>query len=199
MKFPKEKVRLIQIINSNKKNHEYHSIILLKDDVKEKVEELKDTTIIDDVIISMFHLNRYDDMVIFGEELSKKGYESWGELYYLLLACLGNLDVFYGMSIIKRSNLLMDEKMKEFYSEDGSNYMNIYMSNKLTKVEKLVLILVNFMGGLWIATQSKFVIDKEFLAIRFLEMIDTLYELGNREEIIEELMDKIKMIFFTEV
>jgi hypothetical protein len=199
MKFPKEKVRLIQIINSYKKNQEYHSIILLKDDIKEKIEELKDTTIIDDVIISMFHLNRYDDMVIFGEELSKKGYESWVELYYLLLACLGNLDVFYGMSIIKRSNLLMDEKMKEFYCEDGSNYMNIYLSNKLTKVEKLVLILVNFMGGLLIATQSKFVVDKEFLAIRFFEMMDTLYELGNREEIIDDLTDKIKMIFFVEV
>lgn len=199
MKFPKEKVRMIQIINSHKKNQDYHAIIVMKDEIIERMEELQDTQVIDDLLIAMFCLNRYDDMIILGEELNKKGYESWTELYYLLLACLGNLDVFYGMSMIKRSQLLADDKIKGFYSEDGSNYLNIYLATKITIMEKLALILVNFIEGLLLAIQNKFVVDQEFLAIRVLEMIDTLYELGNPEEIINELTEKIKMIFFADV
>ena len=77
--------------------------------------------------------------------------------------------------------------------------MNIGFTNELKTIEKLVLILVNFIEGIIVITQNKFVVDKEFLAIRILEMLDTLYELGSPEEIIEELTDKIKMMFFREV
>lgn len=199
MKFPKEKVRIIQIVNSHKKNRDYRAIIMMKEDIMKQIEELQDTKVVDDLMMSMFYLNRYDELIILGEELNKKEYESWRELYYLLLACLGNSDIFYGMSIIKRSKILSDAKIKEFYRDDGSNYLNIGFTNELKTIEKLVLILVNFIEGLIVITQNKFVVDKEFLAIRILEMLDTLYELGSPEEIIEELTDKIKMMFFREV
>jgi len=199
MKFPKEKVRIIQIVNSHKKNRDYRAIIMMKEDIMKQIEELQDTKVVDDLMMSMFYLNRYDELIILGEELNKKEYESWRELYYLLLACLGNSDIFYGMSIIKRSKILSDAKIKEFYRDDGSNYLNIGFTNELKTIEKLVLILVNFIEGLIVIAQNKFVVDKEFLAIRILEMLDTLYELGSPEEIIEELTDKIKMMFFREV
>ena len=199
MKFPKEKVRIIQIVNSYKKNQDYHAIIMMKEDIMKQIEELQDTQVIDDLLMSMFYMNHYDELIILGEELNKKEYESWTGLYYLLLACLGNSDIFYGMSIIKRSKILLDEKIKEFYSEDGLSYLSIGLTNKLTTTEKLGLILVNFMEGLFVPSQNKFVMNKEFLAIRVLEMLDTLYELGSSEEIINELTDKIKMIFFEEV
>jgi len=199
MKFPKEKVRIIQIVNSHKKNQDYRAIIMMKEDIMKQIEELQDTEVVDDLMMSMFYLNRYDELIILGEELNKKEYESWRELYYLLLACLGNSDIFYGMSIIKRSKILSDAKIKEFYRDDGSNYLNIGFTNELKTIEKLVLILVNFIEGLIVIAQNKFVVDKEFLAIRILEMLDTLYELGSPEEIIEELTDKIKMMFFREV
>ena len=199
MKFPKEKVRIIQIVNSHKKNRDYRAIIMMKEDIMKQIEELQDTKVVDDLMMSMFYLNRYDELIILGEELNKKEYESWRELYYLLLACLGNSDIFYGMSIIKRSKILSDAKIKEFYRDDGSNYLNIGFTNELKTIEKLVLILVNFIEGIIVITQNKFVVDKEFLAIRILEMLDTLYELGSPEEIIEELTDKIKMMFFREV
>lgn len=199
MKFPKEKVRIIQIVNSYKKNQDYHAIIMMKEEIMKQIEELQDTQVIDDLLMSMFYMNHYDELIILGEELNKKEYESWTGLYYLLLACLGNSDIFYGMSIIKRSKILLDEKIKEFYSEDGLSYLSIGLTNKLTTTEKLGLILVNFMEGLLVTPQNKFVIDKEFLAIRVLEMLDTLYELGSSEEIINELTEKIKMIFFEEV
>ncbi len=199
MKFPKEKVRIIQIVNSYKKNQDYHAIIMMKEEIMKQIEELQDTQVIDDLLMSMFYMNHYDELIILGEELNKKEYESWTGLYYLLLACLGNSDIFYGMSIIKRSKILLDEKIKEFYSEDGLSYLSIGLTNKLTTTEKLGLILVNFMEGLLVTPQNKFVINKEFLAIRVLEMLDTLYELGSSEEIINELTDKIKMIFFEEV
>lgn len=199
MKFPKEKVRIIQIVNSHKKNRDYRAIIMMKEDIMKQIEELQDTKVVDDLMMSMFYLNRYDELIILGEELNKKEYESWRELYYLLLACLGNSDIFYGMSIIKRSKILSDAKIKEFYRDDGSNYLNIGFTNELKTIEKLVLILVNFIEGIIVITQNKFVVDKEFLAIRILEMLDTLYELGSPAEIIEELTDKIKMMFFREV
>ncbi len=199
MKFPKEKVRIIQIVNSYKKNQDYHAIIMMKEEIMKQIEELQDTQVIDDLLMSMFYMNHYDELIILGEELNKKEYESWTGLYYLLLACLGNSDIFYGMSIIKRSKILLDEKIKEFYSEDGLSYLSIGLTNKLTTTEKLGLILVNFMEGLFVPSQNKFVMNKEFLAIRVLEMLDTLYELGSSEEIINELTDKIKMIFFEEV
>ena len=199
MKFPKEKVRIIQIVNSYKKNQDYHAIIMMKEEIMKQIEELQDTQVIDDLLMSMFYMNHYDELIILGEELNKKEYESWTGLYYLLLACLGNSDIFYGMSIIKRSKILLDEKIKEFYSEDGLSYLSIGLTNKLTTTEKLGLILVNFMEGLFVPSQNKLVMNKEFLAIRVLEMLDTLYELGSSEEIINELTDKIKMIFFEEV
>ena len=183
MKFPKEKVRIIQIVNSHKKNRDYRAIIMMKEDIMKQIEELQDTKVVDDLMMSMFYLNRYDELIILGEELNKKEYESWRELYYLLLACLGNSDIFYGMSIIKRSKILSDAKIKEFYRDDGSNYLNIGFTNELKTIEKLVLILVNFIEGLIVIAQNKFVVDKEFLAIRILEMLDTLYELGDRKSV----------------
>lgn len=199
MKFPKEKARLIQIIKDYKKNNDYDAIIMKKDDIMLLVDELDDTAVIDDLLMSMFMQNRYDDIIILGEELNKKGYESWTELYYLLLSCLGNLDISYGMSLINRSTILNDAVIKEYYSEDGSNYLNILLTNKITVIEKIVLILVNFIIGLFITIKSKVVITKEFLAIDFFALLDTLYEFGNSEEVIKELTDKIKMMFFPEV
>lgn len=199
MKFPKEKARLIQIIKDYKKNNDYDAIIMKKDEIMLIVDELGDTAVIDDLLMSMFMQNRYDDIIILGEELNKKGYESWTELYYLLLSCLGNLDIFYGMSLINRSTILNDAVIKEYYSEDGSNYLNILLTNKITVIEKTVLILVNFIIGLFITIKSKVVITKEFLAIDFFALLDTLYEFGNSEEVIKELTDKIKMMFFPEV
>lgn len=199
MKFPKEKARLIQIIKDYKKNNDYDAIIMKKDEIMLIVDELGDTAVIDDLLMSMFMQNRYDDIIILGEELNKKGYESWTELYYLLLSCLGNLDIFYGMSLINRSTILNDAVIKEYYSEDGSNYLNILLTNKITVIEKIVLILVNFIIGLFITIKSKVVITKEFLAIDFFALLDTLYEFGNSEEVIKELTDKIKMMFFPEV
>lgn len=199
MKFPKEKARLIQIIKDYKKNNDYDAIIMKKDEIMLIVGELGDTAVIDDLLMSMFMQNRYDDIIILGEELNKKGYESWTELYYLLLSCLGNLDIFYGMSLINRSTILNDAVIKEYYSEDGSNYLNILLTNKITVIEKIVLILVNFIIGLFITIKSKVVITKEFLAIDFFALLDTLYEFGNSEEVIKELTDKIKMMFFPEV
>ncbi|HKM30377.1 MAG TPA: hypothetical protein VJZ51_06455 [Bacilli bacterium] len=199
MKFPKEKARLIQIIKDYKKNNDYDAIIMKKDDIMLLVDELDDTAVIDDLLMSMFMQTHYDDIIILGEELNKKGYESWTELYYLLLSCLGNLDIFYGMSLINRSTILNDAVIKEYYSEDGSNYLNILLTNKITVIEKTVLILVNFIIGLFITIKSKVVITKEFLAIDFFALLDTLYEFGNSEEVIKELTDKIKMMFFPEV
>lgn len=199
MKFPKEKARLIQIIKDYKKNNDYDAIIMKKDEIMLIVGELGDTAVIDDLLMSMFMQNCYDDIIILGEELNKKGYESWTELYYLLLSCLGNLDIFYGMSLINRSTILNDAVIKEYYSEDGSNYLNILLTNKITVIEKTVLILVNFIIGLFITIKSKVVITKEFLAIDFFALLDTLYEFGNSEEVIKELTDKIKMMFFPEV
>lgn len=199
MKFPKEKARLIQIIKDYKKNNDYDAIIMKKDDIMLLVDELDDTAVIDDLLMSMFMQTHYDDIIILGEELNKKGYESWTELYYLLLSCLGNLDIFYGMSLINRSTILNDAVIKEYYSEDGSNYLNILLTNKITVIEKIVLILVNFIIGLFITIKSKVVITKEFLAIDFFALLDTLYEFGNSEEVIKELTDKIKMMFFPEV
>lgn len=199
MKFPKEKARLIQIIKDYKKNNDYDAIIMKKDEIMLIVDELGDTAVIDDLLMSMFMQTHYDDIIILGEELNKKGYESWTELYYLLLSCLGNLDIFYGMSLINRSTILNDAVIKEYYSEDGSNYLNILLTNKITVIEKIVLILVNFIIGLFITIKSKVVITKEFLAIDFFALLDTLYEFGNSEEVIKELTDKIKMMFFPEV
>ena len=196
MKFPKEKVRIIQIVKSFWESGDYNSIFKLRDEIMMISKELTDSNVLDIVLASSFYLSRYDDTILLGEELLKNGYESLHSIYFVLLSCLGRLDIFHGVSIISRSKLLNSLEIKEYRNFDGANYSNILSITEKNEMLSLALIIVNFIEGLSRENMGEKEIDYEYVMLRSFEMIDTLYELGYSSNITNKLTENIKMIFF---
>lgn len=195
MKFPVEIVRIIGKVKRFVESEDYLAIYKMKDEMFLNYEDLKEEIVFNELVKSIFYLKMYDEVVLTGEELLKRGYESHEELYYVLLATLANNDIYHAFSIIKRSKIINHPSTQEYLVSDGANYSKLLkVSYKMPSI-LLLLIIVNLINGLMVEINLGINITLEYIFGRMLELIDQLYELGYHKDIIDELTEKVKMIF----
>lgn len=195
MKFPVESARIVGTVKRALESEDYIKIYKLKDEMFLNYDDLKETIVFNELVKSAFYLKCYDEVILIGEELLKREYESHEELYYVLLATLANSDIYHAASIIKRSKILSHPTMKEYLISDGANYSTLLKISYKTPSILLLLIIVNLINGLLVEATLGMDLTIEYIFGRLLELIDQLYELGYHESIIEELTEKVKMIF----
>lgn len=198
MKFPKERVTINAKIKEHLKNQEYFEILKLKDEIFENLESL-DEYAIETLIMVAFHLGDFDQVIIIYSELFKRGMESFAISYYGFLAMLANIDIFQAVSYIKKSELLNQNAIKEYFLSDGANYSNILFLGKVDAYGPLALVLVNFINGISKEVVGNVEIDSEYILFRFFDLINMLYEIGYPDEIISKLTQALKIIFNLEV
>lgn len=195
MKFPQEIAKIVANVIRAKEKQEYLNIFKLKSEILSCIDELRKTEVLDELIISAFNLKYYNEVILIGEELLKVEYETDKGMYYILLSCLVNNDIYHALSIIKRSKLINHPEIKRYLETDGANLSLVLgMSNKDFNL-KMLIIIVNLINGIGIEMMMGIDTSLEYIFGRMLELIDQLYEMGYPLEIIEELTNKVKMLF----
>ena len=195
MKFPKEVARIVGIVKQACNQEDYKEIYKLKDELFLNYDDLKDDSVFNSLVKSAFHLGMYDEDILIGEELLKRGYESHEALYYILLSCLANNDIYHALSIIKRSKIINHPETKKYLANDGANYSLLLGLSHKTPSILLLLIIANLINGIGIEMMLGLDVNLEYIFGRMLELIDQLYEMGYHIEIINELTKVVKMIF----
>lgn len=198
MRFPKEKVLILNKINDLKKKNDYYGIFKLKDEILENYQVL-DSSIYNSLISSTFYLGNFDQVIIIGHEFFNKDVETFEIIYYTLLALIANVDIYQAMSTIKKSKILNLEDIKEFHSSDGANYSNLLHFSDTLSSSTLSLLIVNFVEGISREMTGNIDVDHEYLLFRFFDLINMVYELGYSLEIIQDLSRAMKIIFNLEI
>lgn len=194
MRFPKEKVLIINKINDCKKRSDYFTIAGMKDFILEHYLEC-DSEVYEELIRATFTIGNYDEVILIGNELINKNIETFSILYYVLLATLGNDDIFQAKSIINKSKLLNNNEIKNLYTQDGANYSRLLAHCTTLPSFTLALIIVNFIEGIIREFGRGINVNSEYLLYRFFDLINMLYELGYPTIIIRNLSNVMKLIF----
>lgn len=194
MKFPKEKVLIIQEINDCLARDDFFGIFKLKDKVLENLDQL-DRKIFDDLLFATFVIGNFDDVVLIASELKKKEIETYSTLYYTLLSLIANEDIFQAASLIRKSKILNNTEIKTLYQEDGANYSNLLAYADRYPNFTLLLLVVNYVNGIIREINGTKEIDRDYLLFRFFDLVNLIYELGYPLKIIQELSTVMKVIF----
>ncbi len=194
MKFPKLKAQLTIKIDSLLKENDYQSIYKLKEEILNELEDL-DNYCFNSLVKSSFYLRKYDQVIILYFEFLKNNIETDEILYYTLLAHIALVDIYQALSIINKSSILNDSSILEYLEVDGANYSNLIKTNKLAKEKQLVILITNFIKGIARELANNITIDQEYILLRLFDLINTLYEIGYYDELIQELLDVLKIIF----
>lgn len=199
MKFPKEKVRLVNLIKEYLEQEDFYSIYKLKDDIFLSFDELKQTSIFNHLLYATFNLGHFDGVILISDELQKKGYESFELIYFTLLSFIANTDIYQAVLFIKKSKILNMEEIKVYHSIDGANYSNILHFDETLSSSTLALVITNFVEGIAREMIGDRIIDQEYILYRFFDLINLILELGYPAVIINELTEVMKVVFLLEV
>lgn len=194
MRFPKEKVLIINKINDYKKNSDYFGIAKMKDFMLQHYREC-DFEVYEELIRATFVIGNYDETILIGTDLIMKNIETFTITYYSLLASLGNNDLYQAKSLINKSGLLNSDEIKDLYVKDGANYSRLLTHADTLPALTLTLIIVNFIEGLIKEISLGADVNQEYLLFRFFDLINMLYELGYPSAIIKNLSGVMKLIF----
>lgn len=194
MKFPKERVIINTKIKEFLIENNYYEVLKMKDEIIENLHVMDDYAI-EALIRSAFILGDFDRVVMIYSEFFKNGIESFATTYYGFLGMLANTDIYQAISYIKKSELLNQSAVKEYFLKDGANYSNILFLSKIDNYGPLALILVNFIEGIAREVVGNIDIDNEYILFRFFDLINMLYEIGYPDEIIGMLTQALKVMF----
>lgn len=198
MKFPKERVVINTKIKELYEKKDFFEIVKMKDEIFANVKILDDYAF-HMLIKSAFVLGDFDQVIIIYTELFKRKMESFTLTYYGLLGFLANVDIYQALSYIKRSELLNQSAVKEYFIKDGANYSNILFLSKIDVYGTLTLVLINFINGLAKEVVGNKELDSEYILFRLFDLINMLYEIGYPDAIIEKLTIALKVIFNLEI
>lgn len=199
MKFPKEKARLLYLVQEALEEDDYFSIYKLKDEMFGAFGELKNTTIFDSLLHATFQIAHFDGIILISDELMKKDYESWDLIYYTLLAFLANQEIYQAMLFIKRNGYLNSTEYGIYHGSEGANYSNILHLDVKNHSLILALIMTNFMEGLAKEMLGDMKIDQEYHLYRMFDLLNLIYELGYPLEFITKLTEVMKIIYSIEM
>lgn len=200
IKFPKEKTQLINRVLDAIEISDYKLIISMKDQLLDNIEDLKDSIVFDCLLDSLYNLYLFEEIIIVGDELLKKGYESFDLYYYMLLSYIALVDIYQAKSLIRKSKLLNNKDIQHYYTNEGANYSNILgMDNDLFTESALSLLIVNYINEVSKEMAGDIEIDRQYLLYRFFDLINMVYELGYDDYIIMALEKALKIIFEIEM
>ena len=196
MKFPVESVKLSSRIKTYVSREEYEKVYKLKDEVLNNLEYFKkfDNEVLDDLIASTYLVGDIDRCILLSEELMKKEYESFIQIYYMILSYLSNEDIFGSLAMMRKSKILKDPETKSYYDSEEAHYSSLLSFDSDT-YKALALVLCNFVIEL--SKESVFVkkIDKEYLFYRFFDVVNLLNEYGFSNNLVLKLSDDIRNVF----
>ncbi len=198
MKFPKERVVINTRVKEYLNNNKYYEVIKMKDEIFSSLDVLDDYAV-DALIKSAFIVGDFDMVGLIFSECFKHRKESFALLYYGMLGFLANVDIYQAVSYIKKSELLNQASIKEYFEKDGANYSNILYLSRIDTYGPLALILVNFIDGIAREIVGNDDIDREYILFRFFDLINMLYEIGYPDEIITKLTGALKVMFNLEI
>ena len=196
IKFPKEEVLLINNVNELYKFNDYLSISKLSEEIMNHVDDIMliDNITISKLVISYFNLHNFDQLIIVVDELRSKGYEDTIWYFYYFVALIYNNDLYYAKSIINKSKILNDPRLKYYYSDGEASYSNIALKKDIIDSEATCLIMINFINELF-QEIDKNDFDKNYLMFRFYDLINTLQEVGLDKNLLDKIIDTIDFTF----
>lgn len=183
---------LVKKINDLYANACYDEIDLLKDEIIEQIDELKDSNCFIKVISALFMEKKYDDVIYFINSLMRKEINDLQFCFYYLVSSIAIGDVFIAKSYLRKLNIINSEKVKDFISDGGANYVNI---KDQEFNDAIALLLINFIYTYEQPFLQKKNTEKQDLFFQYYEMIDTIYSLGYNDDIVDYLSNIGKMIF----
>lgn len=196
MKFPVESVKLSSKIKTYVFREEYDKVYKLKDEILNNLEYFKefDNEVLDDLIASTYLVGDIDRCILLSEELMNKEYESFMQIYYMILSYLSNEDIFGSLAMMRKSKILKDPETKSYYDSEEAHYSSLLRFDSDT-YKALALVLCNFVIEL--SKESVFVkkIDKEYLFYRFFDVVNLLNEYGFSNNLVLKLSDDIRNVF----
>lgn len=198
MRFPKEKVVIENKINQLLKENDYYGIFMMKDDILNNYQVL-DQSVFHQLISSTFYIGNFDEVCLISNQLKAMNIESFEIIYYTILSLIANVDIYQAMSYVKKSKLLNNEDIKEFYTADGANYSNLLFLSDKSLMQALALLMVNFVEGLSREMTGNIDVDQEYIMFRFFDLINLVYEIGYPLAVIQELSHALKIIFNLEI
>ena len=200
IKFPKEKIQLVNRIYDAYELDNNQLIYSLKDEILANLNLLSDEKVLDILLEATFNLYLFEDVIMLGDELIKQNYESFDLYYYSLLSYIALVDIYQAKNLIRRSKLLNTEGIKYYYSHEGANYSNILgLSYGLFEQAALCLLIINFVCEVSSEMAGNISVDQEYLLYRFFDLINMVYELGYDDDVIIELERVLKIVFQLEV
>lgn len=195
MKFPQESALITRNIKTLFLDCDYQAVCQYKNQLFDNFEMVKKFKVFEMLVISAFNLGYYDEVILIGEELLKREYESNEELYYVLLSCLANDDIFHGLSLIKRSRIINNPLNEQYLSSDGANYSYLLQLPDKDNSFVLLFLIVLLIKAIGKEYNMGLNVDKRYIFDRFVEEVDLLYEMGYDKNIIDKLSEAIEKIY----
>lgn len=196
IKFPRNKVNLMNKIYDAYDSKNFRLVVSYKIEVLEYFDDLKNEDIFNIVLESYFELAAFEEVISFGDELIKKGYEDFDLYFYMLASLIAVQDIYQAKNLIRKSRLLNEEGIKFYHTNEGANYSNILtLSEEIFDQAAPCLLLVNFIHEVSKEIAGDAEVDHEYLLFRFFDLINMIYELGYYYEVILK-MDRVLMIVF---
>ncbi len=198
IKFPKEEIVLVKEITEAFNNNNYELVIKYKDKILEYFDFLclSNPEIFLYLVISLFNLRKFQDVILINDEFFKRNYESFHIYFYVFASYLSFHDIFQAVQLIYRSKILQDESIRYYYSEDNTNFFNIFhLSKELYDMCGDCLILVNFILEL---SKERILIknrDDGYFVFRYFDLLNGLYEIGYEAEIINKIENTFNTAF----
>lgn len=196
IKFPRNKVNLMNKIYDAYDAKDYRLVVSYKHEVLEYFDDLKNDDIFTIILESYFDLSAFEELITFGDQLIRFGFEDFDLYFYMLASLIALQDIYQAKNLIRKSKLLNEEGIKFYHINEGANYSNILnLSEELFDQAAPCLLLVNYVNEVSKEIAGDAEVDHEYLLFRFFDLINMIYELGYYYEVILK-MDRVLMIVF---
>ena len=135
----------------------------------------------------IFFSEEYQDCIDYYKDKVKNNSEDLESIYYALLSTMGLNDIYQGLSIVKKSELLNKKEIKDYLDLESASLINLLVENE--DLQKVVII-IRFLNNHLNSDMN----DAE-VGMSFFEMIGSLYELGYKNTLIKKLTSIGHMLF----
>ncbi len=145
---------------------------------------------------SLFRMKKFDEVIATGTIFLNKSYSNFDIYYYILASHIGKIDFIKAIELIKNDKVLSDPSIKFYYSKEEANYSNIHnLSKELFMMCGNCLLLINYIVEIVEEFPNTNDINKEYLLLRYFDLLNMLYEQGFEENIIERFSLAMTVIF----
>ncbi len=201
IKFPKEEIRMIEIIREAILYKKHFVIVEQYDNVINNAKFFKQyyESILNEYLKALFDAREFEKVVCFIEDLKKQNLENCEWYFYAFICLIAKKDIYYIKSLISRSNLLNNESIKHLIDENDANYNYIInLHYDLLMTIGPCLILITFVNELF-SESFDIKLEDDYIVMRFFDLLNLLFEYGVEEEIIEIFRNSLETLYEIEI